>query len=405
MRPATDRSEDYREPMRARAVIIIALALLAAVLVVRVAFVAAYASRQPAKAAAIWPNHPEVIFATGLQEARRSGAAGRPVDSALVEKLLSAATKSPLAPEPYLVRGVQAELAGNRALAAKAFLEARRLDPRSVAARYFLANHFLQTGKVRLGLSEISALARLVPQSLDDIAPYLAAYARSPGGAHEVKAMLADHPELEPLLLNILAADAGNDRLVLYLWSGRGGNDASGWQVRLLNSLIDARRYGQAQVAWTRFSPNSYREQELVDPKFELSALPPFGWTFASGPAGVAEAEEEGRLHIIYYGRDDVSLAKQLLMMRPGSYRLSMRVSPGSQASKALAWTVRCLPSSDEIANAGMVGAHNGELAVKFKVPPAGCIAQQLELAGTAPELPAPADLTVADFRLVQEAG
>ena len=65
--------------------------------------------------------------------------------------------------------------------------------------------------------------------------------------------MLRGHPQLEPLLLNALAADASNERLVLSLWSGRGGETARGWQERLLNSLVAAGQYDRARAAWTKF--------------------------------------------------------------------------------------------------------------------------------------------------------
>src|SRR5436190_15749151 len=225
---------------KARALIVVALAVVVAVAVVRSAFVAAYVSRDPAKAAAIWSSHPSVIFATGLEEVGQTAAAGKPVGKAEVDRLLAASTKAPLAPEPFLVRGVWAQTEGKEAVAARALLEARRRDPRSVAARYFLADHYLKTGQTRLGLGEISTLARLVPQSLSRIAPYLAAYARSPGTAPEVKDMLRRHPDLEPWLLEALSGDPSNYRLAMSLWSGRGGDSASAWQRRLLNSLVAA---------------------------------------------------------------------------------------------------------------------------------------------------------------------
>src|SRR5687767_10233428 len=111
--------------MMARAVIVVVLALLVAVMVVRVAFVAAYASGQPARAAAFWPHHPKVIFAAGLEQVGQTAASGKAVDNAVVHRLVATAAKAPLAPEPYLVRGVEAQQAGNEALAARAFLEAR----------------------------------------------------------------------------------------------------------------------------------------------------------------------------------------------------------------------------------------------------------------------------------------
>ena len=97
--------------------------------------------------------------------------------------MLSASAKAPLAPEPFLVRGVQAQLSGEQQLALRSFLAARQRNPRGIAARYFLADHYLKVGETGPGLNEISALARLVPQSLPTVAPYLAAYAKTPSAA------------------------------------------------------------------------------------------------------------------------------------------------------------------------------------------------------------------------------
>jgi hypothetical protein len=329
MRPITERLQHFSRMRKARGLIVVAMAMLVAVMVVRSAFVAAYVAQEPAKAAAAWSGHPSVIFANGLEQVGRTAAAGKTVDMANLGPMLAASAKAPLAPEPFLVRGVEARTNGNEALAARAFLEARRRDPRSVAARYFLADHYLQTGQTRLGLGEISSLVKLVPQSLASIAPYLASYARSPGAVPEVRNMLRQHPDLEPWLLGALAADPNNYQLALSLWSGRRDAGARDWQQRLVNSLVEAGRYGEAEAAWRRFSPNPKRKGELVDPDFTSSAMPPFGWSFASGPAGLAEPDGGGRLHLLYYGRDDLVLANQLLMLRPGSYQLSMRVSGG----------------------------------------------------------------------------
>jgi len=405
MRPITDRPGNAGWAMKARAIIVVALALLTAAMVMRTAFVADYASRDPAKSATVWSGHPSVIFAEGLDEVGRTAAAGQPVSEATVDRLLAASRKDPLAPQPFLVRGVQAQVAGNQVLAERAFLEARDRDPRSVAAHYFLADHYLRTGQTRPGLGEIATLARLVPQSLGGIAPYLAAYARSPGAVPGVMSMLRGYPELEPLLLNALSSDASNERLVLTFWSGRGGESARGWQERMLNTLVTAGQYDRAHAVWATFNPAAPQRDELADPGFTARALPPFGWTLASGPSGVAEPEAGGSLHILYYGRDNLVLASQLLVLKPRSYRLSMRISGASEADKSLAWTVRCLPSSTEIATIALAGAgKGGALTATFAVPSSGCTAQLLELAGTAPEFPEQSDVTIAGLRLEREA-
>jgi hypothetical protein len=384
-----------------RTIAVIVAGLFLGLLVVRNAFVDAYLESSVDRAASVWPGHPEVVLASGLTEVGAAAASGQPVNPATVRRMLAAASNAPLAPEPFLVRGVEAQVAGDTTMALRAFIEARRRDPRSIAARYFLASHFLAAGQTPEGLAEISALTRLVPQSLKSVSPQLAAFARMPGGATQVRTLLRDQPQLEPWLLEDLASRPVDAGLVLSLWSGRTPEPDRAWQARLVNSLVTAGRFGEAHSAWRRFQPGTAQSGELVDPKFEGHALPPFGWTLASGASGVAEPEAGGRLHILYYGRDDFVLASQLLLLKPGSYRLSMRVGSASPAAKSLSWTIRCLPSSRELEAIDLGSAKAGVLAAAFAVPP-GCEAQNLELAGTAPELPEQADVTISALKLAR---
>lgn len=378
-------------------------ALLLAFLIVRVAFVETYSKSAPARAAAIWPDHPEVVLESGLSQVGDTAAAGRPVDRALVDRLVSVSSRAPLAPEPFLVRGVDAQLAGDQSLALRSFLAARQRNPRAIAPRYFLADLYLKSGKSGPGLEEISALARLVPQSLPQVAPYLAAYAREPSAAPRVKAMLKTQPELERVLLNELAADAANAGLVFNLWSGRGGEEAKPWQARLMTNLVEAGRFSEARTAWARFTGISVEHGQLFDPEFATQAPPPFGWMLASGSSGVAERQEGGQLHALFYGREDLVLASQLLTLPPGRYRLAMDVKTASPESKSMSWSVRCLPSADPIGAAPL--ARPGPLAIDFSVPSGGCPAQRLELAGNAPEFPERAEATIGRLQLRRSTG
>lgn len=386
--------------MAGRAITVVIIALVMAALVIRNAFVDAYSVDDPAKAAAVWPGHPSVILASGLAEVGASAAAAKPVNPATVRRMLATAAKAPLAPEPFLVRGVEADVAGDAPLALRAFLAARQRDPRSVAARYFLADHYLKAGQTTQGLAEISALTRLIPQSLVAIAPQLAAFARVPGGAAQVRTLLRDQPQLEPWLLGELAAHPDDARLALSLWSGRTGESDRIWQLRLVNGLVSAGRFAEARTAWSRFDPRVRPADELIDPRFEANDPPPFGWTLASGAAGVAEPLGGGRLHILFYGRDDLVLASQLILLKPGRYRLAMQVNGASPSANSLSWVVRCMPAVRDLATIDLGSAKAGALAADFVVPPQGCEAQQLELVGTAPELPEQADLTIAGLSL-----
>src|SRR3954451_10674077 len=140
-----------------RRLLALAVALLLAVLVVRNAAVEALADRNPDAAARIWAGHPTAQLSLALTEIGRAARERKPVQPAVFELVNDAATKAPLAPEPFLVRGVQAQLAGNVRLAIADFEAAQFRDPRSLAARYFLADAYFRTGDARHGLQEILA--------------------------------------------------------------------------------------------------------------------------------------------------------------------------------------------------------------------------------------------------------
>lgn len=386
--------------MRLRSVAVIPAAALLCALVVRSSLFATLVERDPAKAAALWPDHPDAIFASGLATVGQSAIDGRPVDRATIEWMLAATSKAPLAVEPFLVRGVDAQLAGDEELAGRAFLGARRLDPRSIPARYFLADHFLRTGQVRSGLDEIATLARLVPHSNEKIAPYLAAFAKLPDGARHVRAVLRDNPELEPVLLRNLSADVHNADLVVALWSGGRSAEASGWQERLVRELITAGQYLKAYDAWARFAGRPAHEPLINAPFDGGGTPPPFGWKLVAGPEGVAETVGEGQLHMLHYGRANLPLASRLLLLPSGSYRMTMKVSGSPASLKRFRWELRCLPPKGELINFDLSATTaGGSLAQPFVVPSA-CAAQQLDLTALAPDFPEQADVTISAFRI-----
>lgn len=385
-----------------RPAFVLVAATFLAFLIVRVAFAQSDAGRGAAKLASIWPGHPAVLLQSGLAAIGAKAAAAEPVDPVLVSSLLAVSSKAPLAPEPFLIRGVEAQLAGNRALALRAFLAAREHSPRTIAARYFLADHYLKAGQAGPGLAEISALARLMPESIPAVIPYLASFARSAGAAPQVKALLRKHPQLEPALLESLSSEPDNAELIVSLWSGRGGDENMIWQRRLLTQMVDSGRFHMAREAWSRFSGVAAGSDLLLDPDFSRTGLPPFGWTLASGPAGVAESEGDGRLHVLFYGRDDLVLAGQLLTLKPGRYRLSMKLDSATMPSNSVQWTVKCLAALDVV---GLIPlAQSGSISATFAIPPANCPAQRLELSGIAQQLPQQIDLTISQLRLQPEA-
>ena len=126
---------------------------------------------------------------------------------------------------------------------------------------------------------------------------------------------------------------------------------------------------------WERISGT--RLSGLVDADFRnASAPPPFNWALTSSSLGLAE-RRSGRLQLMFYGQDSGTLARQLLLLSPGRYRLDAP-SSSKDGSGALYWLLRCDTDAGEITRAPI---WQGGMA--FTVP-AGCPAQWLELNGRA---------------------
>lgn len=391
-----------------RAALVVVLAMLVALLVVRTGFVAAFGDTQPARAAAVWPGHPLVQLKIGFDEIGVASAKGQAATPAQVDRLQRAALLAPLMPEPYMVRGIAAGLAGDQGFAGRAFAAAIRRDPRSVPAHYFMAEHQLRAGDSGAGLAEIAALSRLVPLNQGKpIWVMLAAYAQTPGAAPGVKAMLRNYPDLETGLLGTLASDPANANLVLYLSNGDVGDPAAiaSWRSSLIGALVTAGQYDRAYRVWRRLAKVDAQQSLLFNPTFAaLAAPPPFNWTLVSGATGLAEPQNDG-LHLLYYGRDNMTLASQLLRLAPGRYTLSFRISVAEGAATPLAWTLTCLPGQQSILTINLGHAAKAKGAASRFVVPAGCPAQQLELKGVAPEFPETVDVALTGLAVTREEG
>jgi len=132
-----------------RRLFVLILALLVAVQVIRNAAVVALAPNSPYDAARAWRDHPDVQLALAMTAIGRAAHERKPVGPDIFESIDRAARKAPLAPEPFLVHGVQAQLAGRLRVAGKAFEAAELRDPRSLPAHYFLADYYYRIGDPR----------------------------------------------------------------------------------------------------------------------------------------------------------------------------------------------------------------------------------------------------------------
>lgn len=386
--------------LKARALVVLPLAALLAVGAVRAMTFVAPSTHQLRTIAPAFASHPDAMVDRAMAEIGTAAARGDTVPTSARQAILAVARKAPLAPDPFLVEGAIAQMSSDQPRAERLFLAARARNPRSQGARYFLADRYLKTNRILPGLVELGALARLSEKASQPLIPALAAYARSPGAITELRRFFKLSPATRDRTLSLLAEDAGNAPLVLALApEPRPGAPAADWHGRMIQSLVATGDYAGADALWSRISGIANRGL-LFNPQFrDSSAPPPFNWQFSSGASGVAEPSGSGGLDVIYYGRDEVALASQLLRLAPGRYRLAMRVE-GPSSGPGLAWGVSCVPGNSALLRLSLGAIGKGQVGGAFAVPPAGCPAQALELRGRPGESSGTAQLTIFDLKL-----
>jgi hypothetical protein len=97
---------------------------------------------------------------------------------------------------------------------------------------------------------------------------------------------------------------------------------------------------------------------------------------------------------VLYYGRDSIGLASEMLMLPAGKYRFQAPIS-GRAANGALEWSVTCVNSKSQIMQLQVGGSSSATFAV-----PADCPAQVLALNGNPQEAPQDSDVRVGPLLL-----
>jgi hypothetical protein len=401
--PPTNRAPDARNhdsgTLIVRQLLVFAIAVLLGAQVIRNAAVRAYSDLLPEKAARLWRNHPAVELSIGLARIGQDSRERKPVAPATFAMIDRGALGAPLSPTPFLVHGVRAQLAGDSVTAQLNFLAAQWRDPRSMPAAYFLADYYLRTGKPLEGLRQTALVARLSPNGVSSVAPFVARYAQERANWPQIRALFRSNPAIEEDVLEALASDPGNADALLALADTGHRTPSSQWLRRLLQSLVENREYGRAHAIWSSLAGGGPGNL-IYDPGFSKSeAPPPFNWMLASSTVGLAERQPGNRLHLIFYGQQDGVLASQLLLLAPGTYRL--RMGPASDATHAelLGWSVRCDKSSLRLSTASLDSAARGWTFVI----PANCPAQWLELSGSSGDVAQQADVAIGAIDVARE--
>jgi hypothetical protein len=390
----------------ARFLLVAAGSILLAWLVVRTSAVDALIRRNPVAASIVSPDNPRVKIALAMLEFRLQG--GR-VTEASREGAFSALTKSPLAEDPFMLAGIDALAKGDEQKGEALLAETRRRDPRARTARLILLDRYLRTNRTAEAGVEIAVLNRLISQAAEILVPELARMISDPKTGDALIGLLRDDPDMRDAVLGRLATGGADPDLILRVARRTGAGSRAGpppaWQGALLSKMVEKGDVQRAFLLWRGFAGAGDSDGAPYDGTFRgLPGPAPFNWQLLSSPAGVAERTQARSLDVEYYGRERAALASQLLMLRPGRYRLSFRAEGDATGEGSrLAWVVTCNGgAATQLLEAPLqkVGSAPRALAATFAVPASGCPAQWLRLTGIPDEFPTGQSATISDLRI-----
>lgn len=147
-----------------------------------------------------------------------------------------------------------------------------------------------------------------------------------------------------------------------------------------------------AYYAWIQFLPPDQLARVLVPFNGDFETQPsglPFDWVIPKSPnaiAGIVPLAEPGggkALRIEFgLGRIEFAGVSQLVLLPPGDYSFSAQFTASINGRRGLVWALTCVDGGELARSAMMQGnvAKPTRIAFDFKVPEAGCRAQQLRL-------------------------
>ena len=320
----------------------------------------------------------------------------------------------PLAFEPFFVAARGAEQGGDLRRAIILLEEARHRRPSHPAVRMQLMIYYTKAERYREALSEVDLILRRNSELRPVLLPELSKLIADPRGRAALAEILATDPSWREEFFKAAGARKldPNDARDLYrrvrALKPRGN-------VRLERQLILQAQASSGDYAGARQTlvaglPERDRaaNTNLFDGSFRGLAVPePFGWKFENLDVGRAEpARDGGRtyLDVAYFGGRAVTLAEQVLALRPGRYTLRLAArSDNGISSGALFWRVSCLPARNQLGVLDMsrAGAADRRFAADFTVP-AGCGSQELRLVAEPGDVAAVVNLQVSGMEIGQ---
>jgi hypothetical protein len=347
------------------------------------------------EAALAW--RPTQAAALASAAAEQFNSAKSPAQIANAERLAAhALSHGPLEASAVRTLGLSAALTGYPDRAASLLALAERMTLRDVPTQLWLLDGSVKRADYPGAVMHADVLMRTTPDN-SQVETLLIQLASDPRAVAPLVAHLTANPDWRRSFLARLGAEViGPDTPFMIFRALMAGHTPA--------TAEETEPYFQRLVAGGLYQPAYLRWQYLFSPQGQpphrppydgafvgLPGPPPFNWRLSDQSDATAEfasrsdAGGDRGLHVAYNTSSSPEFARQLLLLSPGDYELSGRVSFDSTPEpNQLGWTVKCANIDQPLAQA-RDGGETGQwldLTHSFTVPASNCDAQWLILDG-----------------------
>lgn len=333
------------------------------------------------------------------------------VDAETRRMLRESLERAPLLANPLVLAGLDASARNDDQRARILFREAKRRDPRSIIARYWLFDDEMGRGDYIAGLADAGPLMALQPVAGNAILAYLTALLNVP----QARPALIRAMRTEPSWRDDFVRQAASSpsliaplRQVIAAAPRRNEAAAREEQRIVIQGLANSGDFATARQLWLASLPPAFqaRAHGLYNNGFaDWPGGPPFNWSYPSASSGVGMPPRGGTgvsqsgLQIHFGGDAPKVVATQTVMLPPGKYSLSYQIQALSEPSSdgaTIEARVYCEGPGKLLASlvAQNLSTHAKAFTLPFTAPP-GCKALTVQFRAVPGMSPGPLDATI----------
>jgi hypothetical protein len=322
--------------------------------------------------------------------------------------------RQPLDPTSLATYGLAEARLGNTPAADRLIEEAGGLGWRNVVVQIWLLRSHLLSGDAIGATQHLDAILRREDPVQLPMLNIVELLAHDPRGAAAIAARLAANPPWRAPFFDFLASDKRPDAEVIEgrlftMLAATGGPPQSAELGPYLRRVASEGRYLEARTMW--LSAKRPRPPASLVYNGDLSAPSdgtPFDWSTGESEGWSAEIEPASAargnaLRVSYDGVADAAPLHELVVLKPGAYRLALEALDDlGDATRLLSWTVSCVGSGPALAAIHRPTPTQGSwttVSAVFEVPDNGCPAQWLALSVQPGERP---ETTVSWYRNIR---